>query len=104
MIPASITCNSYIYIKGIHDRDLNRPLDVGGQSAHECLLLTIWLPLVTEPSMDGEKASPENKVNPSFLPSGLFSHCTRTLSSKPANLETSIVSEDVLENFCGVTR
>jgi hypothetical protein len=46
--------------------------------------------------MDGEKVSPENKVNPSFLPSGLFSHCARTLSRRP-----SIVSAGDFENFCG---
>jgi hypothetical protein len=41
---------------------------------HECDLLAIWLPLVTELFMDGENASPENNVSPSVLPSGPFCH------------------------------
>ena len=103
MIPKSITCNSHIYTKGIQDRNLAR-LQMLVVRAHEVDLLTIWLPLVTALSTDGEKASPENKVNPSFLPSDLVSHSARTLSTKPPNFVTSIVWEDVLENLCGVTR
>ena len=66
-------------------------------------LLTIWLPLVTPLSMDGEKRSPENKTKPSLSPSSLLGQLFLISSTLYANCVTSITPAS-FDVFCSPTR
>ena len=65
---------------------------------------TIWLPWVTELSMEGENTSPEKRTSPSLLPSSRSAHLFRRSCRRAVNWVTSIVSGGWEDIFCGVTR